>query len=141
MRNIPWYIPVLGVLLVIGAVGRDTEQSATPTPTPTTIPTVVPTVDRTCYIEYHELVVDTINKITQANSIDAVDALIYRYDNVQLPYGCGNRDLLDKTDMSVRLALAEARTVFMSKTPTQHAVNSVIHQQEAMKTVNEWKNE
>ena len=140
MRNIPWYVYVLGVLLVIGAIRGEEQPQPVVTPEPTTI--VTPTVAQACYKGYYDLVVDTMDKLPQANTLEAVDALIYRYDTtMKLPYECGSGELLDKIDMSVRLALAESRTALMSKTPMTHAVNSVIHQQEAIKTLNEWKNE
>ena len=130
MRNIPWYVYALGVLLVVGAVNGDEQSQPVVTPEPTVI--LTPTATQLCYTGYYDLVVDTMDKLPKANTLEAVDAL---------PYDCGSGELLDKIDMSVRLALAESRTALMSNTPMTHAVNSVIHQQEAIKTLNEWKNE
>jgi hypothetical protein len=93
-------------------------------------------------MEYYDVVVDTVSKLSQAQSIDAVDALITRYDSTDVPYGCGRNDaLLDMTDYSVRIALGEKRTTFMSDQAQKHEIASQVSAQEALKTIQEWRDE
>lgn len=116
-------------------------QQATETIPPTKLPTYT-TVSEVCPMEYYDVVVDTVEKLKETTSITAVDALITRYDSTEVPYGCGRNDaLLDMTDYSVRIALGEKRTTFMSDNPEKHEIASQVNAREALRTIEEWKNE
>lgn len=142
------YLVIIGVALCL--VGAFIKPESTPrqsapvaTETATSTPTALPTMTiAVCTMQYYDVVVDTVSKLSEANSIDAVDALIARYDSTDVPFGCGRNDaLLDMTDYSVRIALGEKRTTFMSKDPQTHEIASQVSANEALKTIQEWHDE
>lgn len=140
-----WIVIIIVGLCVVGAFISPEPSPVAPVATATAVPTLLPTYTTTvesCDMEYYDVVVDTVSKLSQAQSIDAVDALITRYDNTDVPYGCGRNDaLLDMTDYSVRIALGEKRTTFMSDQAQKHEIASQVSAQEALKTIQEWRDE
>lgn len=142
-----YLIIVLVGLCVVGAfikpesASRESAPVATATSEATKLPTYTNTI-AACDMHYYDVVVDTVTKLSESTSIDAVDALITRYDSTEVPYGCGRNDaLLDMTDYSVRIALGEKRTTFMSKDPKSHEIASQVSAREALQTIQEWRNE
>ena len=133
-------------LCVIGAFIKPESAplKSVPVATETVVPTKLPTYTTVaaCDMHYYDVVVDTVTKLSESTSIDAVDALITRYDSTEVPYGCGRNDaLLDMTDYSVRIALGEKRTTFMSKDPKSHEIASQISARDALQTIQEWYDE
>lgn len=153
--NIGWGTIILVALCVVGAIKPQEQQPAqfsateTAAPVQSDTPTAPDTAEHSvlatapaCDETYYNVVIDTVKKLDEAVALSAVDALIERYDNTEIPYGCGRNDaLLDMTDYSMRIALGERRTALMSDNAKQHAVASKINANEAMKTIVEWANE
>lgn len=135
-------IPVLLVLIAIGLVKGEPQES--PQEVPVASPTAVslePT-PALCFEEYYQVADDTLNKLPEAISLALVDALIQRYDRVaqKLPLECGDASLLDQTDTFIRLALGAQRTAIM-KENALIAEEARTHAENARRTLERWAND
>lgn len=144
-----WYVPVLVALCVVGAISQDDRSDApqAPTQSDSVAPTNVlggesetlvgpPT---SCYEEYYAVADDTLNKLPEAINLALVDALIERYDVParRLPYECGSAELLDKTDIAIRLALGAQRTAIMTD-DVQYAAEAQANAEDARSYLEAW---
>ncbi len=140
----------IGLLVFFGVIGvaMDSADTALIEATPSKIVATAtaqpePTATSECMaVSWSNEYAMVMNMWTEVHTLDSLDALIYKYDNLEMPYGCGEADrILDGIDTATRLGFGSHRTALMKGMGAGDVYFSEaqVHYQEATTLFEEWK--